>query len=967
MTEKANLERYISPAGAWALSFGSAVGWGAFVMPGTTFLPIAGPVGTALGMAFGSLIMLLIGANYHFMINRYDDAGGTYSYTKNIFGYDHAFLSAWFLSLTYIAITWANVTALALIARNIFGTLFQFGFYYSIAGYSIYFGEVLLEISMLIFITLTCIFAKRTAVIIQTVLAFLLIFGVLWCFFTIKSSESFNTVFNHAFNNLKSMDKPLIQVISIAALSPWAFIGFESISHSSREFRFSRKKSLPIMFIAIFAGFAAYTLLTYTAVPAYNLVSMPVFFAIKTFAGQTGTIILSLAVFGAIITGIIGNLIAASRLLYSMADDGILPSFFKKTSSKGVPVNAILLISITCAIIPFLGRTAIGWIVDVTTIGAAISYGYTSACAYKIAKTEKNLIIKLTGITGIVSAIFFSLFLMVPNFWSINALSPESYLILACWSVFGFLYFRTVFTNDKERRFGKSTIVWIVLIFMVFFTSIMWMRQKTHKTTETVLNDINEFYVDEMQSRGFVANRELQLSATTFINSKLSVILDELMNNSLVQLVMIIVALGIMFSVYSRMRSREKILEEEKLEAHRANKAKTAFLSNMSHDIRTPMNAIIGYTKLAQKEGVSLQEMREFLSKIDSSSKHLLALINDVLEMSRIESGKMEIEESPCDFRELLKEVQDIFATQMSIKRINFNVDCENLHNPKVWCDKNRLNRVLLNLLSNAYKFTPEDGEVTLKILQTGEEKDGISSYEIIVKDSGIGMSKEFAERAFEAFERERTSTVSGIQGTGLGMAITKSIIDLMGGEITVNTEQGKGTEFVIQLTLRVQESSDTQTENCENLEQKANPEQPNETKDSDSNNKIDFTKKRLLLVDDVEVNREIAAMLLGEMGFMVETSVNGKDALQKVESMPSDYFDAILMDIQMPEMNGYEATKHIRLLSDKQKAEIPIIAMTANAFEEDKRNAYAAGMNAHVAKPIDEERLLEVLNSVLK
>ena len=329
----------------------------------------------------------------------------------------------------------------------------------------------------------------------------------------------------------------------------------------------------------------------------------------------------------------------------------------------------------------------------------------------------------------------------------------------------------------------------------------------------------------------------------------------------------------------------------------------------------------------------------------------MLALINDVLEMSRIENGKMELEETPNNLIKIFSEVRDMFATQMQGKEINFSVDTSQVKNKFVVCDENRLNRVLLNLLSNAYKFTPKGGKISVILTEKNsvEEKnfaEDFANFELRVKDSGIGMTKEFAEKVFEAFERERTSTVSKIQGTGLGMAITKSIVDLMKGKIEVVTAPNEGTEFVINLKFKIADEkiSEVEEENISAAE------------------KIDFAQKKLLLVDDIEVNREIAKMLLEQSGFEVETAVNGADAVEKF-SAAEEFFDAVLMDIQMPVMNGYEATKKIRSFNKK----IPIIAMTANAFSEDVENAKAAGMNGHIAKPIDVNKMLETLSDVLK
>ena len=415
-----------------------------------------------------------------------------------------------------------------------------------------------------------------------------------------------------------------------------------------------------------------------------------------------------------------------------------------------------------------------------------------------------------------------------------------------------------------------------------------------------------------------------------------------------------------------QLKSQQAQLIEEKERAEEANKAKSTFLSNMSHDIRTPMNAIVGYLNLAKDLHKICEHcpkyhesycpddvpnrMFDFLNKIDASSQHLLALINDVLEMSRIESGKMELELDGMNIVTALNEAHDMFATQMAGKNISFSVDTSNVRDKFVVCDKNRLNRVLLNLLSNAYKFTPEGGNIFVKLNQLGDRHDDAADYELRVKDSGIGMTPEFAAKVFEAFERERTSTVSKIQGTGLGTAITKNIVDLMGGTIKVVTAPGEGTEFVINVSFKL---ADEMREEVEAENKKAAQI-------------IDFTGRKLLLVDDIEVNREIAKMLLESEGFIVDTASDGSEAVKKVaEANPGDY-DAVLMDIQMPIMNGYDAAREIRKLPDKKLSNIPIIAMTANAFSEDVKNALDAGMNGHIAKPIDVPKMIETLARIL-
>ncbi len=400
----------------------------------------------------------------------------------------------------------------------------------------------------------------------------------------------------------------------------------------------------------------------------------------------------------------------------------------------------------------------------------------------------------------------------------------------------------------------------------------------------------------------------------------------------------------------SELKARQAELIAAKTLAEENSKAKTTFLFNMSHDIRTPMNAITGYIELAKREKNIPPVIQDFLSKIETSSRHLLALINDILEMSRIEAGKIELEEKASDICKIFAEVRDMFSMQMQSKNINFSVDTSGVKDEFVICDEKRLNRILLNLLSNAFKFTPNDGKIAVTLKQLPGDSKEFGDYEFRVKDSGIGMTEEFSKKIFEAFERERTSTVSGIQGTGLGMAITKSFIDMMNGTIEVLTAPGKGTEFKINIRFKIAERV-----------------VPKVAEEKTVTTHTDFSRKHLLLVDDIEVNREIAKMLLEGAGFVVETAENGKDAVEKISNSPAGKFDAVLMDIQMPIMDGYEATREIRKLENPQLAKIPILAMTANAFSDDVKAALEAGMNGHIAKPIDVPKMMKTLREVLK
>ena len=574
----------------------------------------------------------------------------------------------------------------------------------------------------------------------------------------------------------------------------------------------------------------------------------------------------------------------------------------------------------------------------------------------------------------------------------------------------------------------------------------------------------------------------------------------EVQSNSFFQIILIL-TLGILFTmtilllVVLRNKSQKKLinvemkhrdeLQEALMLAEQANIAKTTFLNNMSHDIRTPMNAIIGFTNLAITHIDSPERIKDYLEKINQSSNHLLSLINDVLDMSRIESGKVSIEEKEENMADILHGIRNIIQADIHAKQLEFFINTVNVVDEDIYCDKLRLNQVLLNLLSNALKFTPPGGTISLIITEKNVNKKGVATYEFRVKDTGIGIGKDFLNAIFEPFARERNSTVSGIQGTGLGMAITKNIVDMMNGKIEVQSEVGKGTEFIVTLNLRLQKESkkiveveslkgiralvvDDDLDACKSVshmlrqmgmksewtmygkEAVARTEEAmqigdkyeiyiidwlmpdmngiettrrirnlvgkdapiiilsaydwseiekeakeagvtdfvgkplflsdlerslkrayGKTKDEEIVTDLvmqdDFKGKRILLVEDNMMNREISTEYLQDFGFLVENAENGKEACEMLKNSNPGFFDLVLMDIQMPIMNGYEATREIRKFENKELANIPILAMTANAFDEDKKAAKEAGMNGHLSKPIDIPELIKMLKEVLK
>jgi len=924
------LDRYLSVIDVWAMAFGCMVGWGVFAMPGTTFLPVAGPLGTVCSMLIGMVIMLIIAGNLSYMMGRSSVTGGIYAYTKEAFGRDHAFLSSWFLCLSYLTIVFLNGTALFFIVRTLFSDAAQKGAYYTISGHNIYFGETLVSVLVLAGTGILFVAAKPVLQRIHTALSIILFVGIIvTAVFCVPHAFSDGELQLFGTSGVNSG----YAVFSLVILAPWAYVGFEITAFDTAHFKFPVKSSKTVLFIAILSAAVAYISMTFVSIASVpdgfsswqeyiisledlsGVESVPTFYAAGSIMGSAGLVIMTLTAVAAILTGIIGGYRATTRVLSTMAEDRILSERFTKTT------YSIVFIMVLSILLSLLGRNTLNWFVDLTSFGAIVGFGYSSAAAWKLARAEGSKKTIATGMIGTILSAVFVIVQLVPRLTAMEAMGSEAFLLLSLWCLLGFVfYWRTVVRSTLTEYSGMSTSG-IVLFALLVYSALMWMAK-------------------------------LLVAGESAEQMK-----HALTRGGLILFAIIFVGLAVMLYVQNVVRMKHEAAEREKIHAVESSLAKSRFLFNMSHDIRTPMNAIIGYINLARKES-DPAKISGYLDKIDSSSQHLLALINDILEMSRIENGKVELEYAPLDLCAVFEEIGNLFAEQMKQKNLDFRVYTEQIQNRYVWCDKNSLNRVLLNIISNAYKFTPAGGKITVSLLETGGGENGYGSYEIRVQDNGIGMSREFAEKMFIAFERERTSTESGMEGTGLGMSITKSLVDLMGGAIDVLTAPGSGTTMIIRIKYKLAEESDVHSQ-----KEKSNTE---ETAGSEISPGMDFTGRRLLLVEDNAVNMEIAAMILSQAGFTVETAENGKEALDMVKSSSPGYYDAILMDIQMPVMDGYEATRAIRALDDPELAEIPIIAMTANAFKEDEQAAEQAGMQGHIAKPIDLQKMMETIRTVL-
>ncbi len=567
------LKSRFSPLGIWAFSIGASLGWGSIIVTCSSFLEKAGVHGTAFGLLAGMFVILIITWNLQYMIRNNPDAGGIYTFEKRVGGKEMGFVTLWFVLLAYFAVLWANLTAVPLFVRFFFKDAFKFGFHYRVFGYDVWFGECILSIAVLAVVLLLCSYSRKLPEYVMILAALAFVFGFMICagvaFCSHDSSFSYSPLFMEGSSSIS-------QVVRIASISSWAFIGFESISHFSEEYSFAAKKVRGILLASVIVSTVVYILVCILTISAYpqeysgwleyirdagnlqGIKALPMFYAVDYYMGRRGVTILMLALLSIILTSIIGNMMALSRLLYAAGREGELPKGLSLLNSKGIPYKALGFVAAITIIIPFLGRTTIGWIVDVTTLGATLIYGLIAHGAYLCAKKNGNRAVTAAGMVGMVLMGVYAVLLLVPGVLPFNAMETQAYALFIAWSLLGMLYFWYLIKKDKNRQYKDRMVAWVIFLVLLLFCSMMWVSRVTENAADQAVKNIYEYHQENHDGA-----TEDSLERDEFLDDQAGSIANTTTLYTMATLLVFVISLAIMLSNY---RENQKLLAEKAME-----------------------------------------------------------------------------------------------------------------------------------------------------------------------------------------------------------------------------------------------------------------------------------------------------------------------------------------------------------------------------------------------------------------
>ena len=921
---------------AWALAFGCAVGSDAFVMPWEVFLPRTGLVGSVAGLLLGGLVMAVIAWNCSYMLRRSPGPGGVYVYASETFGHDHGFLCGYFLGFAYMAIVWLDATAFMAVARYVLGGVLDFGFHYMVEGNAVYMGGILFSVVAVAIAAAICM-RNRLAVRMQTAMAVVFALGIFACF----AAACFGGAAGEQQGGVswaQSGGGGFVGFLGILVIAPWLFVGIETVSNISGEFRFPLEKSFKVMVAALATSVVAYLLVTMLpvmssgagAAPAGDALDLELFAfgAAASPLGVAGRVVVGITLVAGIFTNLVGNTIAASRLIGAMADDEALPRWLGAKNADGVPRNAVLfIVAMAVLVVPF-GQPVLGIVIEVAILGAAIAYGYVSASAFVTARTEGDRRTQAMGLAGAVaSGAIILAFLTSVSLFDFAEIVTASYFILVAWGISGMALFIWVLRHDRLRRFGKSPVVWTSLFATIIFLSFTWIHHTTNETTRRAYDNI----VGTHTAHCVDADYDWQ----GIVRSNLDVVSSSIFRDNLAQGGILVLALALMLCLYGTLRLRERDILKEKSDA------KSYFFSTVSHDIRTPLNAIIGFSELLKAGFKTDAERDQAMNAIIVSSKTLLGLINDVLDLSKLESGKMEVRPEPTDCASLMRDVTEAF--RVSSNKPSVDIRCSLGRMPLLMLDPQRIRQIVFNLFGNAVKFT-EKGFVALRASFAQTPDSNMGTFKIEVEDSGCGISDEDLERIGSAYVQVGSS-LSRNGGTGLGLAICKQLCAAMGGRLDVQSEVGKGSKFSVVVPNVKIAPAEAAVEKKEEVTKAVDP--------------APFSVRRILLVDDSRMNMLVLTAQLKHLGeFELEMATDGNAALKMLESPDTKPFDLVLTDMWMPNLDGEGLAKAIR--GNKALSSMRVVVVTADVefqakFEE-------IGFDGILLKPVTADKLRAIL-----